>query len=74
MLVLTRKINESIVVNKNVIVTVIGVKGNIVRLGVTAPMDVPVDREEVHHRRHAHDDDDLEAELKELQGDKPATS
>ena len=74
MLVLSRKPNESIIINDNIVVTVVSVKEDRVRIGVTAPNNVPVDREEVHIRRNANQpDDDVEADLKELQGDKKAT-
>lgn len=48
MLVLSRKVNESIVINENIVITVIEVRGDKVRLGVEAPKDVPVHREEVY--------------------------
>ncbi len=48
MLVLSRKTNESIVINGDVVVTVVSVHGDKVRLGIVAPKDVPVHREEVH--------------------------
>jgi carbon storage regulator len=51
MLVLTRRIGEEIVIGGNIRVTVVAVEGNKVRLGVTAPRDVTVDRQEVHVRR-----------------------
>lgn len=51
MLVLTRRIGETIVIDNDVRVTVLEVKGDRVRLGITAPPTVPVDREEVHARR-----------------------
>ena len=73
MLVLSRNVDESIVINDNIIVTVVGIKGERVRIGVTAPSDVPVDREEVHNRKLEQVEDDVEADLKELQGDKKAT-
>ena len=47
MLVLTRKFGESIVIGDSVTVTVIEVKGERVRLGISAPAEVPVHREEV---------------------------
>lgn len=47
MLVLTRKQNESIVIDENIVVTVIEVRGDKVRLGIQAPRDVPVHRSEV---------------------------
>jgi carbon storage regulator len=51
MLVLSRRLGESIVIGGEIYVTVVSVKGGQVRLGVTAPGDVPVDRLEVHERR-----------------------
>lgn len=53
MLVLTRRINEEIIINGNIRVTVVAVKGERVRIGIDAPPDVSVDREEVHARRSA---------------------
>jgi carbon storage regulator len=52
MLVLCRRIGETIVINGNIQVKVLSVQGNKVRLGVVAPEDVSVDREEVHERRN----------------------
>jgi len=51
MLVLSRKATEAIVINDTVRVTVVGIKGDRVRLGVEAPPEVTVDRGEVHDRR-----------------------
>lgn len=51
MLVLSRKIGEQIVINDNIRVTVVGLKGNVVRLGIDAPPEVPIDRAEIHERR-----------------------
>ena len=50
MLVLSRKLNESIVINDNVVVTVLSVKGDNVRLGINAPLEVPVHRQEVYKK------------------------
>lgn len=50
MLILTRRIGETLMVGDDVTVTVLGVKGNQVRIGVNAPKDVPVNREEIHNR------------------------
>lgn len=47
MLVLSRKKNESIVINDNVVVTVVDVRGDKVRIGIEAPRDVTVHRQEV---------------------------
>jgi carbon storage regulator len=51
MLVLSRKPNEAVVVNDTVRVTVLGIKGDRVRLGIEAPRDVTIDRAEVHTRK-----------------------
>ena len=50
MLVLSRKINEQIVIGGGIIVTVVEVRGDKVRLGIVAPKDVPVHREEVSRK------------------------
>lgn len=50
MLVLTRKQQESVFINDNVVVTVLSIRGNKVRLGIEAPLGMPVHREEVHQR------------------------
>lgn len=60
MLVLTRKIGESIIIDGGITVTVVAVNGNKVRIGISAPPDVTVDREEVHVRRQEFADVELE--------------
>ena len=57
MLILTRRVGESLMVGDEITVTVLGVKGNQVRIGVNAPRDVAVHREEIYNRIH----DDEEA-------------
>lgn len=52
MLVLSRKKNESIVINNDVVVTVVEIRGDKVRLGIVAPKDVPVHRQEVYEAIH----------------------
>lgn len=48
MLVLSRRPNESIVINDKIVITVIEIRGDKVRLGIEAPRDVPVHRSEVY--------------------------
>lgn len=52
MLVLSRQTNESIIINNNITVTVVEIRGDKVRLGIEAPKEVPVHREEVHRQIH----------------------
>lgn len=53
MLILTRNLRESIKVGDHITVTILGVRGNQVRLGIAAPICVPVHREEVYRRIQA---------------------
>ena len=62
MLILTRRIGEKLVIGDNVKVTVLGVKGHQVRIGIDAPRDVTVNREEIYQR--------ILEEKKALNGDK----
>ena len=59
MLVLSRKKNESIVINNDVVITIIEIRGDKVRLGIVAPKDVPVHREEVYEAIHGHKAENL---------------
>ena len=50
MLVLTRRVNETLMIGDDVTLTVLGIKGNQVRIGVNAPKEVAVHREEIYDR------------------------
>lgn len=50
MLILTRRVGETVVIGEDISVTVLGVKGNQIRLGINAPKDVSVHRQEIFDR------------------------
>lgn len=50
MLILSRKLTEKVIIGDEVIISVLGVNGNQIRLGIEAPREVPVHREEVYDR------------------------
>jgi carbon storage regulator len=60
MLILTRRVGETVVVGDNISVTVLGFKGSQVRLGIEAPADVSVHREEIFNRLQLQDQDEPE--------------
>lgn len=53
MLILTRRVGETLMIGDEIMVTILGIKGNQVRLGVHAPKEVSVHREEVYQRIQA---------------------
>lgn len=74
MLVLSRKKNESIVIDENITITVVEVRGDKVRLGIQAPREVPIHRSEVHEAiQMEHQTDAPEAQPSEPAPNAPAT-
>lgn len=53
MLILTRRVGETVIIGDDVIIKVLGTKGNQVRVGINAPKSIPVHREEVYERIQA---------------------
>ncbi|WP_392560645.1 carbon storage regulator CsrA [Orbus mooreae] len=62
MLILTRRVGETLIIGDNVAITVLGVKGNQVRIGINAPKDIPIHREEIYNRIHQQSDEQNSSE------------
>jgi carbon storage regulator len=50
MLILTRRVGERLIIGENIEITILGMKGSQVRIGIDAPKEIPVHREEIHQR------------------------
>lgn len=70
MLILTRRIGETVIIGENITMTVLGVKGNQVRLGINAPRDVAVHREEIFLRIRQEQEDSPDG-ARETRGGEP---
>ena len=66
MLILTRRVGEAVVINEEVTVTILGIKGNQVRIGVNAPKNVSVHREEIFERIKSERNSALESRSADL--------
>ncbi|MAJ90977.1 MAG: carbon storage regulator [Legionellales bacterium] len=66
MLILTRRVGESLMIGDNVDITVLGIRGNQVRIGINAPKDVSVHREEIYER--IKDEESEESVTQDLSG------
>ena len=58
MLILTRRVGESIIIGDDIVINILGVKGNQIRIGVNAPKEISVHREEIYNRIQAEKPDD----------------
>lgn len=69
MLILTRRVGETLMIGDDVTVTVLGVKGNQVRIGVNAPKEIAVHREEIYERIQREQENAAKASVNSAAGD-----
>ena len=62
MLILSRKIGESIIINGGIEIKVLDIQGNYMKLGIKAPKHIPVDRKEIHDRKTSADSETEDSE------------
>lgn len=74
MLILTRRVGETIIIGDDVIVTVLGIKGNQVRIGINAPKNVTVHREEIYQRIQQEKNSPAEAKQPEATAHAPVAA
>ena len=58
MLILTRRVGESLIIDDHIVINILGVKGNQIRIGVKAPKEISVHREEIYNRIQSEKADD----------------
>ncbi len=72
MLILTRRVGETLMIGDDVSITVLGVRGHQVRIGINAPKDVAVHREEIFHRIKA--EERIRSSVEHAEAEAPASS